>query len=213
MCVLLASEHKCVAPGAFYSGGKHCLFNDFLELDESTARRHLKSHRSLSGRYLHLTLVTKWSRSHMTLKIQISRSWPRSNLLSHLRPRVQIDMLAFPFVAIGPLFGWGKANFIIDFENSRPRSWPRSRWSHLKPRVLSMCLLFVSWQSDHFWLRYSQLKIQGHDENRPKSNQLIYGSGPTIVPKMKEIQKVVQKLSRGQESAAGGGGVWNGTKT
>ena len=33
------------------------------------------------------------------------------------------------------------------------------------------------------------------------------------VPKMKEIQKVVQKLSREQESAAGGGGVRTGTKT
>ena len=32
-------------------------------------------------------------------------------------------------------------------------------WSHLKPRVQSMCLLFVSWQSDHFWLRYSQFDI------------------------------------------------------
>ena len=55
----------------------------------------------------------------------------------------------------------------------------------------------------------------------PKSNQVIYRSGPTIVPKMKEIQKVVQKLSREQESAAGGGGggagagggVRTGTKT
>ena len=57
---------------------------------------------------------------------------------------------------------------------------------------------------------------QGHDENRPKSNQVIYRSGPTIVPKMKEIQNVVQKLSREQESAAGGGGgggVRTGTKT
>ena len=60
---------------------------------------------------------------------------------------------------------------------------------------------------------------QGHDENPPKSNQVIYRSGPTIVPKMKEIQKVVQKLSREQESAAGaggggsGGGVRTGTKT
>ena len=53
---------------------------------------------------------------------------------------------------------------------------------------------------------------QGHDENRPKSNQVIYRLGPTIVPKMKEIQKVVQKLSREQESAAGGG-VGTGTKT
>ena len=62
--------------------------------------------------------------------------------------------------------------------------------------------------------------VQGHDQNRPKSNQVIYRSGPTIVPKMKEIQKVVQKLSREQESAAGsggsggaGGGVRTGTKT
>ena len=53
---------------------------------------------------------------------------------------------------------------------------------------------------------------QGHDENRRKSNQVIYRSGPTIVPKMKEIPKAVQKLSRGQESAAGGG-VRTGTKT
>ena len=37
-----------------------------------------------------------------------------------------------------------------------------------------------------------------------------------MVPKMKEIQKVVQKLSRQQVSAAGGGdsgGVRTGTKT
>ena len=34
-----------------------------------------------------------------------------------------------------------------------------------------------------------------------------------MVPKMKEIQKIVQKLSREQKSAAGGGGVRTGTKT
>ena len=73
------------------------------KLDKSTARWQLKSPRSLSGRSLDLILVTKWSRSHMTLKIQISRSWPRSNPLSNLRPRVQIDMFAFCLVPIGPL--------------------------------------------------------------------------------------------------------------
>ena len=31
--------------------------------------------------------------------------------------------------------------------------------SHLSPRVQSICLLFVSWQSDHFWLRYSKFHI------------------------------------------------------
>ena len=36
------------------------------ELDESTARRQLKLPRSLSGRSIHLTLVTKWSWSWMT---------------------------------------------------------------------------------------------------------------------------------------------------
>ena len=48
----------------------------------------------------------------------------------------------------------------------------------------------------------------------PKSNQIIYRSGPSILPKMKEIWKVVQKLSREQDSAAGGGGgVRTGRKT
>ena len=146
----------------------------------------------------------------------------------------------------------------------------QTHWSHLRPGVQSICLLFVSRQSDHFWLRYSKFYIwpwkikvkvmakvkpdghiwalefnryvcflfrgnrtifgwdiavpyltlknlgHGHDESRPKSNQVIYRSGPTIVPKMKEIQKVVQKLSREQESVAGGGaggGVRTGTKT
>ena len=32
-------------------------------------------------------------------------------------------------------------------------------WSHLRPGVQSICLLFVSWQSDHFWLRYSKFYI------------------------------------------------------
>ena len=60
---------------------------------------------------------------------------------------------------------------------------------------------------------YLTLKIQDqrHDENRPKSNQVIYRSGSLILPKMKEIRKVVQKLSREQKSAAGGGGLWTDT--
>ena len=58
------------------------------------------------------------------------------------------------------------------------------------------------------------LKFQGqvHNENQPKSNQVIYRSGPTILPKMKEIWRVVQKLLHEQDSAAAGGGQ-TGTKT
>ena len=32
-------------------------------------------------------------------------------------------------------------------------------WSHLRPGVQWTCLLFVPWQSDHFWLRYSKFHI------------------------------------------------------
>ena len=32
-------------------------------------------------------------------------------------------------------------------------------WLHLRPKVQSICLLFVSWQSDHFGLRYSKFHV------------------------------------------------------
>ena len=35
----------------------------------------------------------------------------------------------------------------------------QTHWSHLRPGVQSICFLFVSWQSDHFWLRYRKFYI------------------------------------------------------
>ena len=35
----------------------------------------------------------------------------------------------------------------------------QTHWSHLRPGVQSICLLFVSWQSDHFWLRYRKFHM------------------------------------------------------
>ena len=43
---------------------------------------------------------------------------------------------------------------------------------------------------------------KSRSRSQPKSNQVIYRSGPTIMPKIKEILKVVLKLSHGQEAAA-----------
>ena len=70
---------------------------------------------------------------------------------------------------------WDTAISKFDHENLRSRSsWvcgQRSRlhltfkgqgqthWSHLRPGVQSICLLFVSWKSDHFWLRYSKFYV------------------------------------------------------
>ena len=35
----------------------------------------------------------------------------------------------------------------------------QTHWSHLRPGVQSICLLFISWQPEHFWLRYSKFHI------------------------------------------------------
>ena len=47
-------------------------------------------------------------------------------------------------------------------------------WSHLMPKDQSICLLFVSWQSDHFGLRYSKLNIwPWKSRSWPRSNPLV----------------------------------------
>ena len=48
-----------------------------------------------------------------------------------------------------------------------------------------------------------KIQGQGHDKNWPKSSQVISRSGPSILSKMKEIQKLIQKLSCEQKSVAG----------
>ena len=40
-----------------------------------------------------------------------------------------------------------------------------------------------------------KIKGQGHNENRPKFDQVIYGSGPSILPEINENCKIVWKLS------------------
>ena len=95
------------------------------KLDESTARRQLKSPRSLSGRSIHLTLVTKWSWSW---------SW-----MTYCHPLCAMSIDP-------PILGYGYFKI-----------WP---WkSMVKPGVQSICLLFVSWQLDHFCLRYRKFYI------------------------------------------------------
>ena len=126
------------------------------------------------------------SRSHLTFKIQRSRSWPRSNLTVTFEALSSIDMFAFHFVAI--------AHFWLRY--SKFYIWP---WK-FKVKVMAKVK-----PDGHIWApEFNQYVCSsfcgnrtifgwGHDENRPKSNQVIYRLGPTIGPKMKEIQKVVQK--------------------
>ena len=81
-----------------------CPCSLYIQLDESTARRQLKSPRSLSGRSIHLTYILSWK-----FKVKVM------------------------------------AKVILD--------------DHIWALEFNWCLLFVSWQSDHFWLRYSKFYI------------------------------------------------------
>ena len=67
------------------------------------------------------------SRSHLTLKIQRSRSLPRSNLMvSHIWGLKFNRYVCFSFRGNWAIFGWDVANSIFDLVNSRSRSWRKS---------------------------------------------------------------------------------------
>ena len=86
-----------------------------------------------------------------------------------------IDRFAFHFVAIGPYLAeiWQIPYLILETQGQcygQGQSW----WSYLRPRVQSICLFFVSWQTDHFWLRYSKFHMlpwKWNIEGRTKIDQ------------------------------------------
>ena len=89
-----------------------------------------------------------------------SMSCPRSNPMVTFEVLRSIDMFAFRFVAIGPyLTEIQRIPYLTLKIQVQGHGQGQDRWSHLRPRVNSMCLLFVSWQSGHFWLRYSKFYI------------------------------------------------------
>ena len=138
----------------FVENGRGCalfksnLKSAYRQLDESMARRQLKSPRSLSGRSIDLTLVTKWSWSW---------SW-----MTYCHPLCAMS--------IGPpILGYSYFK-VMCVVKDQCHVWPskfkgqgygrdQTHWSHLRPGVQSICLLFVSWQPNHFWLRYRKFHI------------------------------------------------------
>ena len=56
---------------------------------------------------------------------------------------------------------WSKVKVTFDLKKFKSKGYGQGQthWSHLRPGFQSICLLFVSWQSDHFWLRYRKFHI------------------------------------------------------
>ena len=126
------------------------------------AHRQLKSPRLLSGRSIHLNLVTKWSRSW---------SW-----MTYCHPLCAMSIgppiLRYSYNKVWP---WQFIVKVMCVVKGQGHIWPskfygqgHTHWSHLRHGVQSICLLFILWQSDHFWLRYSKfhimakVKLDGH---------------------------------------------------
>ena len=112
---------------------------------------------SLSGRSIHLTLVSKWSWSW---------SW-----MTYCHPLCAMSIgppiLRYSYFKIWPCKSMVKVICVV---KGQGHVWPwkfkgqgygqgQTHWSYLRPGVQSKCLLFVSWQSDHSWLRYSKFHI------------------------------------------------------
>ena len=147
----------------------------------------------------------RW-RSRLTFKIQRSRLWSRSNTLVTFEAWSSIDMFAFCFVAIGPLLAEIQE---IPYVNLKSQGRHMLTWkvkvvmAKVKPDGHNwglefnqhVCFSFCGNRTIFGWdiaIPYLTLKNpgQGHDENRPKSNQVIYRPGSTIhVNKSKKLFK------------------------
>ena len=124
--------------------------NDFLiylhiKLDMSTARRRLRSPRSLSGTSAHPTMVT-------LVDITAKDGW----------------LTSFSFHVNRTSHSWDKA--ISDSDQGQGHGCGQRAKSYSQPSILLICFPFISHQSDQQFLRYSYFEIwpwntqgQGHE--------------------------------------------------
>ena len=114
-------------------------------------------------------LFVWWQSHHFWLRYSNFYIWPwkfkvkvmaKVKLVCHIWALEFNRYVCFLFRGNRTIFGWDIADSIFDLENARSRSWPRSNLMFtLSPKVQSICLLFVSWQLDHFWLTYRKFHI------------------------------------------------------
>ena len=118
------------------------------------SRRHADNW-SHPGHYLVDPYTWPWSPNGY------GHEWPTAT------PFVKCPILRYSYFKIWPRRSMVKVMCVV---KGQGHVWPtkfkgqgygqgQTHWSHLRPGVQSICLLFVLWQSDHFWLRYSKFYI------------------------------------------------------
>ena len=153
----------------------------YFQLDMSTARRRLKSPRSLSGTSAHPTMATQvnimvmngwlasfsfivnrlphsWDKaiSHSDLETPRSRSWVWSKGKVIQLAQYHINSLPFHLTSIRPTILQIELFRNLTLKHPRSRSWRRS---HIAPSIQPIHFLFVSHQSDQPFLRYGQNSV------------------------------------------------------
>ena len=113
-------------------------------------------------------LENPWSRSCVRSKVKVTFDLQNSKatLMVKFKPIGHIwgldfnRYVCFPFVAIGPLLAEiSEIPYLTLKIQGQGHGQGQIRWSHLRPWSSIDMFALVSWQSDHFRLRYSQFYI------------------------------------------------------
>ena len=149
---------------------KHCdVVTLYVQLDESTAPLQLKSPRSLSGRSIHLTLVTKLSWAWMTycqplckmsigpsiLRYSYFKIWPRRSMVKVMCV-VKGQGHIWPTKFKGQGYGQGQTH-----------------WSHLRPGVKLICLLSFRGNRTTFGWDIANSIFDLEFRSWPRSNPMV----------------------------------------
>ena len=106
-----------------------------------------------------------WSRSCVWSKVKVTFDLQNSKVkvmvkfkpIGHIWGLEFNRYVCFSFRGNRTTFGWVlEIPYLTLKIQGQGHGQGQTRWSYLSPKVQSICLLFVSWQSDHFWLRYSK---------------------------------------------------------
>ena len=105
-----------------------------------------------------------WSRSCVWSKLKVTFNLQNSKVklkpIGHIWGLDFSRYVCFSFRGNRTPFGWDIGNPYLTLKiQGQGHGQGQTRWTHLSPRVQSICFLFVSWQSGHFWLRYRKFHI------------------------------------------------------